>query len=162
MMGERGVSADHSTIYRWVQRYAPYIEKRLRWQWRVSHSTSWRVDETDVKVRGHWNDLYGAVGKFGNTIDFYRSPTRNIAKALNGLKAWEKPSVIDTDKAPTYAAIKGFEVMYALRKGQAPAFTITRDIRGEARIVERTFGFGVFGLAEAAQFVDECLQQEAV
>jgi IS6 family transposase len=33
MMGERGVLVDHSTIYRWVQRYAPEIEKRLRWQW---------------------------------------------------------------------------------------------------------------------------------
>jgi hypothetical protein len=32
MMGERGVSVDHSTIYRWVQKYAPEIEKRLRWQ----------------------------------------------------------------------------------------------------------------------------------
>jgi IS6 family transposase len=32
MMGERGVPAVHSTIYRWVQRYAPEIEKRLRWQ----------------------------------------------------------------------------------------------------------------------------------
>ena len=115
-----------------------------------------------MKVRGHWNDLYRAVDKFGDTIDFHLSPTRNIAKALNGLKAWKKPSVIDTDKAPTYAAIKGFEVMYALRKGQAPAFTIIRDIRGQARIVERTFGFGVSALAEAAQFVGERLQQEAV
>ena len=135
----------------------------------MSHSTSWRIDETDVKVRGHRNDLYGAVGKFGNTIDFYRSPTRNMAaakrfpgKALDGLRVWEKPSVINTDKAPTYATIKGFEVMHALRKGQASAFTITRDIRGEARIVERTFGFGVFGLAEAPQFVGERLQHEAV
>jgi hypothetical protein len=34
MMRERGVSADHSTIYRWVQKYAPEIEQRLRWQWR--------------------------------------------------------------------------------------------------------------------------------
>jgi hypothetical protein len=34
MMGERGVPLDHSTIYRWVQKYAPEIEKRLRWQWR--------------------------------------------------------------------------------------------------------------------------------
>jgi hypothetical protein len=34
MMAERGVSVDHSTIYRWVQRYAPEIEKRLRWHWR--------------------------------------------------------------------------------------------------------------------------------
>ena len=34
MMADRGVSVDHSTIYRWVQRYAPAIEKRLRWHWR--------------------------------------------------------------------------------------------------------------------------------
>ena len=54
MMGERGVPVDHSTIYRWVQKYAPEMEKRLRWQWRRPTSTSWRVDETYVKVRGKW------------------------------------------------------------------------------------------------------------
>ncbi len=31
MLAERGVNVDHSTIYRWVQRYAPEMEKRLRW-----------------------------------------------------------------------------------------------------------------------------------
>jgi hypothetical protein len=50
MMGERGVGVDHSTIYRWVQRYAPEMEKCLRWQWRCPRSRSWRVDETYVKV----------------------------------------------------------------------------------------------------------------
>ena len=91
MMGERGVLVDHSTIYRWVQRYAPEMEKRLRWQWRTPRSTSWRVDETYVKVRGQWAYLYRAVDKHGNTIDFYLSPTRNTAaakrflgKAMNG------------------------------------------------------------------------------
>jgi hypothetical protein len=54
MLGERGVAVDHLTIYRWVQHYAPEIEKRLRWQWRAPLSTSWRVDETYVKVRGKW------------------------------------------------------------------------------------------------------------
>jgi hypothetical protein len=54
MMGERGVSLDHSTIYRWIQGYAPEMEKRLRWQWHCPRSTSWRVDETYVKVRGIW------------------------------------------------------------------------------------------------------------
>jgi len=38
-MGERGMLVDHSTIYRWVQRFAPEIEKRLRWQWRRPQST---------------------------------------------------------------------------------------------------------------------------
>jgi transposase-like protein len=111
MMAERGVDVDHSTIYRWVQKYAPEIEKRLRWQWRNPGSTSWRGAETDVKVRGKWAYLYRAVDKLGNTIDFFLSPTRNTAaatrfqgKALKGLKDWEKPTVINTDKAPTYAA----------------------------------------------------------
>ena len=58
MLGERGVSVDHSTIYRWVQRYAPEMKKRLRWQWRQPRSTSWRVDETYIKVRGRWTYLY--------------------------------------------------------------------------------------------------------
>jgi transposase, IS6 family len=221
MMGERGVSVDHSTIYRWVQKYAPEIEKRLRWQWRAPRSTSWRVDETYVKVRGKWAYLYRAIDKHGNTIDFYLSSTRNTAaakrflgKALNGLKDWEKPTVINTDKAPTYAAaiselkqegkcpegtrhrqvkylnnvieadhgklkqlirpvrgfktlktayatIKGFEVMRALRKGQASAFNLTRDIRGEARIVERAFGLGASALSEVVQLVQEKIALEA-
>ncbi len=60
MLGERGVVVDHSTIYRWVQKYAPEMEKRLRWQWRVPRSTSWRVDghRQLVELRLRW----GAIG----------------------------------------------------------------------------------------------------
>ena len=53
-MTERRVAVDHSTIYRWVQRFAPEMEKRRRWQWRCPRSSSWRVDETCVKVRRKW------------------------------------------------------------------------------------------------------------
>ena len=84
MMTERGVAVDHSTIYRWVQRFAPEMEKRLRWQWRRPQSRSWRVDETYIKVRGKWAYLYRAVDKLGNTIDFYLSATRNT-KAASGV-----------------------------------------------------------------------------
>ena len=45
MMTERGVAVDHCTIYRWVQRFAPEMEKRLRWQWRRPRSRSWRIHE---------------------------------------------------------------------------------------------------------------------
>lgn len=128
-----------------------------------------------------------------------------------GLKDWEQPEVINTDKAPTYAAalaelkaegkcpkdtqhrqvkylnniveadhgklkqlirpvrgfksmktayatIKGFEVMRALRKGQAAIFNLTRDILGEARLVERAFGLGPSALTEAVQLVGERLE----
>jgi len=132
MMGERGVSVDHSTIYRWVQKYAPEIEKRLRWQWRQPRSASWRVDETYIKVRGQWGYLWRAIDKFGDTIDFYLSPTRNTAarkrflgKALNGLKDWELPRVINTDKALTHAAA----LAELEKEGKCPEGTIHRQVK---------------------------------
>jgi hypothetical protein len=51
--------------------------------------------------------------------------------------------------------------MRAPRKGQAGAFNITRDIRGEARIIERAFGLGACPLAEAIQFLNKRLELEA-
>jgi len=57
MMQERGVDLDPSTIMRWVHRYAPELEKRVRWYQRY-RATSWRVDETYVKVGGHWKYLF--------------------------------------------------------------------------------------------------------
>jgi IS6 family transposase len=114
MMFERGVEVDHSTLYRWVIKYAPEIEKRLRWYSRPRFGYSWRVDETYIKVKGKWVYLYRALDKQGYTVDFYLSATRNssaakrfLAKALRHLKEWEKPRVINTDKASSYVgAIK--------------------------------------------------------
>ncbi len=58
MLAERGVNVDHSTIYRWVQRYAPEMEKRLRWYWRnPSDLCPWHMDETYVKVGNDSNLL---------------------------------------------------------------------------------------------------------
>jgi transposase-like protein len=79
MRGERGITVDHTTLYRWVQKYAPEIEKRLRWHRRgYELNGSWRVDETYVKVKGEWKYLYRAVSAEGDTIDFYLSHTRSI------------------------------------------------------------------------------------
>lgn len=52
MMLEWGFEIDHMTLYRWVQHYAPKMEKRLRWYWKPSSGQSWRVDET-YKVKGN-------------------------------------------------------------------------------------------------------------
>src|SRR5258708_11677720 len=49
MMLERGLHVDHTTIYRWVQHYAPELEQRCRPHLKITND-SWRVDETYVKV----------------------------------------------------------------------------------------------------------------
>src|SRR5208282_738327 len=59
MLQDRGVSVDHTTIFRWIQAYAPKLEKRIRPHLRTSNG-SWRVDETYVKVKGRWTYLYRA------------------------------------------------------------------------------------------------------
>ena len=82
MLAERGVNVDHTTIYRWVQRYAPEMEKRLRWYWRnPTDLHSWHMDETYIKVKGRWTYLYRAVDQRGHTIDFYLSARRNSKSA---------------------------------------------------------------------------------
>jgi transposase-like protein len=53
MMAERGLSMAHTTIMRWVRRFAPEFEKRWR-RFAQAVGRSWRVDETYVKIRGEW------------------------------------------------------------------------------------------------------------
>jgi IS6 family transposase len=45
MLQDRGVTVDHTTIFRWIQAYAAELERRIRPQLRLSNG-SWRVDET--------------------------------------------------------------------------------------------------------------------
>lgn len=68
IMKERGVSVDHSTVNRWVLKYAPQLEASAR-KHRKQVVKSWRLDETYIKVKGKWKYLYRAVDKEGNTVD---------------------------------------------------------------------------------------------
>jgi transposase, IS6 family len=80
MMLERGLSVDHTTIYRWVQRYAPELEKRCRPHLKTCND-SWKVDETYIKVKKEWVYLYRAIDSQGNTLEFLLSPTRDAEAA---------------------------------------------------------------------------------
>src|SRR5437870_3102204 len=80
MMAERGLSMAHTTIMRWVQRYAPEFEKHWR-RFGLAVGRSWRVDETYVKIRGEWCYLYCAVGRAARTVDSRLSARRGVAAA---------------------------------------------------------------------------------
>jgi len=80
MLADRGVSVDHTTLYRWIQACAPEIDKRLRPHLGMT-TGSWRVDETYVRVKGRWMYLYRAVDARGQTIDFLLSAKRDAAAA---------------------------------------------------------------------------------
>ena len=76
LFAERGLEADRTTIWRWVQRYGPELEQRLRPQLKPTNK-SWRVDETYIRVQGRWCYLYRAIDSLGATIDFLLSALRD-------------------------------------------------------------------------------------
>jgi hypothetical protein len=85
LMAEREISIDHSTILRWVRRYAPEFEKK--WH-RYAHliGPSWRVDETYVKVGCTWTYLYRGVDKSGKSTVSYLSRNRTVGAAKTYLR----------------------------------------------------------------------------
>ena len=107
MMSERGISVSPSTIFRWVQRYAPEIEKQVR-PYQGHRSGSWRVDETYVRVGGRWRYLFRAVDKHGRLIASMLSGRRDTGAAYRFLRkalravSDSPPSSITTDKLASY------------------------------------------------------------
>ncbi len=107
MMQERGLDVDHTTVFRWVQRYAPEINKRIRPHLRMS-GTSYRVDETYIKVGESCEYLYRAVAKSGQTIEFMLSAKRAVCAAKRFFKRMMRaahrrlPFSISVDKNAAY------------------------------------------------------------
>ena len=107
MMRERGVAVDHTTLFRWVQRYAPEINRRLRPHLKMS-GTSYRIDETYVKVGKEWKYLYRAIDSAGQTIEFMLSAKRDVSAAKRFFKKVMRaehrrlPFSINVDKNAAY------------------------------------------------------------
>ena len=111
ILEERGVEIDHTTPYRWVQEYAPQLEAEHRKR-RKPCGTSWRMDETYIKIKGEWVYLYRAVDKEGDTVDFLltkkrdkKAATRFFKKAIR-LNGMPEKVTIDKSGANT-AALEG-------------------------------------------------------
>jgi transposase-like protein len=107
-MAERNLPVDHVMIWRWVQRYGPVLNQRIRRELRRPNR-SWRVDETYVKVAGSWVCLYRAVDSAGETIEFILSPKRDLVAAKLFLRfalsgGGPRPRVINVDGHPAYAS----------------------------------------------------------
>ena len=107
MAAERGLFVERSTIFRWVQEYAPEINKRMKPYLKMT-CDSWKLDETYVKIKGKWHYLYRAIDKQGDTLDWMLSNQRNkkaakrFFKKLLGNKHTVDPRVINVDKSPTF------------------------------------------------------------
>ena len=107
MMAERGLSLAHTTIMRWVQRYVPEFEKRWN-RFARQVGGSWRVDETYVKIKGHWVYLYRAVDKAGKTVDFLLRAKRDVAAA----KAFFRRAFKTQGRLPSKVTLDGYQASH--------------------------------------------------
>ena len=109
-MHERNLSIDASTIWRWVQHYAPELNERIRRELKATNG-SWRTDETYIRVAGRWTYLYRAVDSTGATVDFLLSETRDLTAARSFFRkalaspGHPRPRVITVDGNPSYPTI---------------------------------------------------------
>src|ERR1035441_8285659 len=153
MMDERGVEVDHSTLNRWVLKYVPLLEKQFRARKRPVGS-SWRMDETYVKVKGVWKYLYRAVDKAGATVDFLLTAKRDRNAALRFLrkaighhgvpkkitidKCCSRPAAIESSNAEHQADIEIRRIKYLNN-------IVEQDHRAVKRVVRPMMGFNPFG-----------------
>jgi transposase-like protein len=155
MMQERGVLVDHSTLNRWVIKYAPEVEKQFRRHQRPV-GRSWRLDEAYVKIKGKWAYLYRAVDKEGQTVDFLLTPQRDRAAAEaflhKAIRNQGLPEEITIDQSgSTTAAITRYNQAHkravVMRQSKYLNNMVEQDHRAVKRIVVPMLGFKSFWAA---------------
>ena len=155
MMAERGVVVDHATVHRWSIKILPVLAAVFRRRKRHVGS-SWRMDDTYIRVAGQWKYLYRAVDREGHTIDFLlrakrdRAAARSFLERAIGLHGVPEKITIDKSGANT-AAIESVQVDSGadieLRQIKYLNNIVEQDHRAVKRIVRPMLGFKDFRCA---------------
>ena len=159
MLREQGWLVDHTSVFRWVQRYGPELAKRCR-AFLKPTNRSYRTDETYIKVKGEDRYLYRAVDSTGQTIDFLLTAKRDKASAKRFFRkalccsSNRSPRVINVDKNRAYPA--AFQELKAegilsrrcrLRQCKFLNNIVEQDHRTLKRRVKLAMGYGSFRTA---------------
>jgi IS6 family transposase len=142
LLRERGIAVDHTTVFRWVQRYAPELDQRCRSHLSLTKD-SYRVDETYIRVNKQWHYLYRAVDSQGQTLDFLLSMSRNAEAAERFfhkvLKARHtaSPRVMTVDQNAAYPP--AFDVLQ--QDGMLPETCILRQCKYLNNLLEQDHRF---------------------
>ena len=151
-MQERGVEVDHSSLNRWVLKYTPALDKAFR-QRKRAVGTSWRLDETYIRVKGQWKYLYRAVDKAGRTVDFLLTAKRDRKAASRFLRqAIDQcgvPQKITIDKSgANTAAVESYNTEHnagiELRQVKYLNNIVEQDHRAIKRMTRPMLGFKSF------------------
>jgi len=110
LLAERGLDVSYETVRRWVLKFGPAFARNLR-RLRPRPTEAWHLDEMVVSIQGRRMYLWRAVDSEGEILDVLVQPKRNKTSALKLIRKLLKkqgfaPSVLVTDKLPSYRAAK--------------------------------------------------------
>jgi transposase, IS6 family len=104
LLAERGVAVDPSSVYAWVQAFAPLYEAAAR-TCRRAVGECWSVDETYVKVAGDWAYVFRTLDEHGQVVDVFVSAERATEDAAAFFRrAIEATGVVPTEVTTDCAA----------------------------------------------------------
>lgn len=132
MMAERGLLMAHTTIMRWVHRYAPEFERRWN-RFARPVGSSWRVDETYVKIQGRWVYLDRAVDRNGKTVHFRLSARRDVVAA----KAFFRKAIKSQASTPRTITLDGYAASHrAVREMKADGHASDTKLRSSKYLTD--------------------------
>jgi transposase-like protein len=154
MLADRGVDVDHTTIFRWIQAYAPELEKRIRPHLRMSNG-SWRVEETYVQphtvnprtITVDKNAAYPkAVAEMKRDGELWRRSRLRQVKYLNNIveqdhrnvKRLIQPGLGFGSFWTARRTLAGYEAMGMIKKGQVRNIDGS-DIKAQAKFIAGLF-----------------------
>ncbi|KAB8310135.1 IS6 family transposase [Erwinia endophytica] len=158
MMAECGISVDHSTLHRWVIRLVLLLGQAFRWHKRCP-GRRWRMDETDIKIRGQWRYLYRAVDTEGQTINFLLTAKRDAAATLRffrkAIRYHGRPEMVTIDRSGANTAAlttlppgRPDEEIITIRQNKYLNNLIEQDHRNIKRRTRAMLGFKSFRRAQ--------------
>ncbi len=154
MFLQRGLVFTHEAVREWEMKLTPLLRETLRKRRHGAVGKSWYVDETYVRVQGHWQYLYRAIDRDGHVVDVRLSDTRDLAAAEAFFRAaWKTtgvmPERITTDGHDAYPrAIRNvFGEQVGHRTTRYVNNHLEQDHRGIRQRYRSMCGFKTFGTA---------------
>src|SRR5471030_239048 len=97
----RGIVFSHEAVRDWEAKLTPALTESLRRRRRGKVGKSWYVDETYIKVHGHWRYLYRAIERNGALVDVMFSEHRDMAAAKAFFQSAKTVTNITPDRVTT-------------------------------------------------------------
>ncbi len=108
LLAERGITIDHVSVYRWVQRFTPLLIDAAR-PCRHAPGDRWFVDETYLKAAGRWSICTGrsTSSARSSTSSSRRNGIQGATRRFftRALEHGPRPAEVSTDRAPTYPRV---------------------------------------------------------